>query len=112
MGNKEKADKQKVVSDIVALENALDMYKLDNHHYPTTNQGLESLVEAPTLPPLAANYNKEGYIKRLTADPWGNDYVLVNPGEHGAYDLLSAGPDGEMGTEDDITNWGLSKKKK
>ncbi|HAJ7849830.1 TPA: type II secretion system major pseudopilin GspG, partial [Escherichia coli] len=91
---------------------ALDMYKLDNHHYPTTNQGLESLVEAPTLPPLAANYNKEGYIKRLPADPWGNDYVLVNPGEHGAYDLLSAGPDGEMGTEDDITNWGLSKKKK
>lgn len=112
MGNKEKADKQKAVSDIVALENALDMYKLDNHHYPTTNQGLESLVEAPTLPPLAANYNKEGYIKRLPADPWGNDYVLVNPGEHGAYDLLSAGPDGEMGTEDDITNWGLSKKKK
>ena len=52
------------------------------------------------------------YIKRLPADPWGNDYVLVNPGEHGAYDLLSAGPDGEMGTEDDITNWGLSKKKK
>lgn len=81
MGNKEKADKQKAVSDIVALENALDMYKLDNHRYPTTNQGLESLVEAPTLPPLAANYNKEGYIKRLPADPWGNDYVsliLVN----------------------------------
>lgn len=69
MGNKEKADKQKAVSDIVALENALDMYKLDNHRYPTTNQGLESLVEAPTLPPLAANYNKEGYIKRLPADP-------------------------------------------
>lgn len=44
------------------------MYKLDNHRYPTTNQGLESLVEAPTLPPLAANYNKEGYIKRLPAD--------------------------------------------
>lgn len=78
MGNKEKADKQKAVSDIVALENALDMYKLDNHRYPTTNQGLESLVEAPTLPPLAANYNKEGYIKRLPADPQGNDYVLVN----------------------------------
>lgn len=78
MGNKEKADKQKAVSDIVALENALDMYKLDNHHYPTTNQGLESLVEAPTLPPLAANYNKEGYIKRLPADARGNDYVLVN----------------------------------
>ncbi len=88
------------------------MYKLDNHRYPTTNQGLESLVEAPTLPPLAANYNKEGYIKRLPADPRGNDYVLVNPGEHGAYDLLSAGPDGEMGTEDDITNWGFEQEEK
>ena len=74
MGNKEKADKQKAVSDIVALENALDMYKLDNHHYPTTNQGLESLVEAPTLPPLAANYNKEGYIKRLPM----SSLILVN----------------------------------
>ena len=59
MGNKEKADKQKAVSDIVALENALDMYKLDNHHYPTTNQGLESLVEAPTLPPLAATITRK-----------------------------------------------------
>lgn len=81
MGNKEKADKQKAVSDIVALENALDMYKLDNHRYPTTNQGLESLVEAPTLPPLAANYNKEGYIKRLPADPWAmimSSLILVN----------------------------------
>ncbi len=81
MGNKEKADKQKAVSDIVALENALDMYKLDNHHYPTTNQGLESLVEAPTLPPLAANYNKEGYIKRLPANPWAmimSSLILVN----------------------------------
>ena len=55
MGNKEKADKQKAVSDIVALENALVMYKLDNNHYPTTNQGLEPLVEARTLPPLAPN---------------------------------------------------------
>lgn len=59
MGNKEKADKQKAVSDIVALENALDMYKLDNHRYPTTNQGLESLVEAPTLPPLAATITRK-----------------------------------------------------
>lgn len=81
MGNKEKADKQKAVSDIVALENALDMYKLDNHRYPTTNQGLESLVEAPTQPLLAANYNKEGYIKRLPADPWAmimSLLILVN----------------------------------
>ncbi len=69
MGNKEKADKQKPSAILWRWKTPPDMYKLDNHRYPTTNQGLESLVEAPTLPPLAANYNKEGYIKRLPADP-------------------------------------------
>lgn len=69
MGNKDRADRQKAVSDIVALENALDMYKLDNHRYPTTEQGMEALVEAPTLAPLAENYNADGYIRRLPADP-------------------------------------------
>ena len=96
----------------MALENAtLTNVQARQSSLSTTNQGLESLVSTDTAT-AGANYNKEGYIKRLPADPWGNDYVLVNPGEHGAYDLLSAGPDGEMGTEDDITNWGLSKKKK
>lgn len=69
MGNKERADTQKAVSDIVALENALDMYKLDNHRYPTTEQTLEALVTLPTLSPLPTNYRNDGYIKRLPADP-------------------------------------------
>lgn len=112
MGNKEKADKQKATSDIVALENALDMYKLDNNRYPTTDQGLNALIEAPSLPPVATNYNTSGYIKRLPVDPWGNDYLLVSPGEHGAIDLISAGPDSEVGTADDISNWSLNQKKK
>ncbi|MCM7886732.1 type II secretion system major pseudopilin GspG [Enterobacter sichuanensis] len=110
MGNKDRADRQKAVSDIVALENALDMYKLDNHHYPTTDQGLDALVVAPTLAPLAENYNPEGYIRRLPADPWGNEYVLISPGEHGAIDISSTGPDGEIGTADDISNWDNDKK--
>ena len=110
MGNKDRADRQKAVSDIVALENALDMYKLDNHRYPTTDQGLDALVVAPTLAPLAENYNPEGYIRRLPADPWGNEYVLISPGEHGAIDISSTGPDGEIGTADDINNWDYDKK--
>ena len=110
MGNKDRADRQKAVSDIVALENALDMYKLDNHRYPTTDQGLDALVVAPTLTPLAENYNPEGYIRRLPADPWGNEYVLISPGEHGAIDISSTGPDGEIGTADDINNWDYDKK--
>lgn len=110
MGNKDRADRQKAVSDIVALENALDMYKLDNHRYPTTEQGLEALITAPELSPKAENYNTDGYIRRLPADPWGNDYILISPGEHGAIDISSVGPDGEAGTADDINNWDNNKK--
>lgn len=107
MGSKDKADKQKVVSDVIALENALDMYKLDNGSYPSTDQGLEALVTEPSGDPEPRNYREDGYIKRLPQDPWGNDYILNNPGEHGKIDILSVGLDGEEGTDDDIGNWNL-----
>ncbi|KAA0514953.1 type II secretion system major pseudopilin GspG [Enterobacter kobei] len=110
MGNKDRADRQKAASDIIALENALDMYKLDNHRYPTTEQGLEALITAPAQAPRAENYNPDGYIRRLPADPWGNDYILISPGEHGAIDIMSTGSDAETGTEDDIHNWDNDKK--
>ena len=103
MGNKEKADTQKATSDIVALEGSLDMYKLDNHRYPTTEQGLQALVTKPEIAPIPNGYRTDGYI---------NDYRLVSPGEHGAVDVFSAGPDGEANTADDITNWSLDKKEK
>ncbi|WP_028772886.1 type II secretion system major pseudopilin GspG [Shewanella waksmanii] len=107
MGNKDKADQQKAVSDIVALENALDMYKLDNSVYPTTEQGLEALVQKPTLSPEPRNYREGGYIRRLPQDPWGNEYLLLSPGENGTLDIFSAGADRQPGTEDDIGNWDL-----
>lgn len=110
MGNKEKADRQKAVSDITALENALDMYKLDNSIYPNTEQGLEALVSKPTSQPEPRNYRDDGYIKRLPQDPWSNDYQLVSPGEHGKIDIFSMGLDGEAGTDDDIGNWNLDAK--
>ena len=111
MGNKEQADRQKAVSDIVALENALDMYKLDNSRYPTTEQGLEALVSKPQGDPAPRNYKEDGYIKRLPQDPWGNNYQLMSPGEHGKIDVFSMGLDGEAGTDDDIGNWNMDKKK-
>ena len=111
MGNKDKADRQKVISDVIALENALDMYKLDNSIYPNTEQGLEALVEEPSGTPEPRNYREDGYIKRLPQDPWGNDYILNSPGEHGKIDVLSVGPDAEEGTDDDIGNWNLDAKK-
>jgi len=107
MGNKDKADLQKAVSDIVALENSLDMYKLDNSIYPTTEQGLEALIQKPTSSPEPRNYRADGYVKRLPQDPWRSDYLLLSPGENGKLDVFSAGPDGQAGTEDDIGNWNL-----
>lgn len=112
MGNKERADSQKATSDIVALEGSLDMYKLDNHRYPTTEQGLQALVSKPEVAPIPSNYRSDGYIRRLPTDPWGSDYILVSPGEHGTVDLFSAGSDGEANTADDINNWSLDKKEK
>ncbi len=108
LGNKEKADQQKVVSDIIALENALDMYKLDNGRYPTTEQGLDALVNKPNSSPEPRAYRSGGYVKRLPQDPWGNDYLLLSPGERGVLDVFSAGFDGQPGSEDDIGNWNLS----
>lgn len=106
-GNKEIAERQKVVSDLTALEGAMDMYKLDNHRYPTTDQGLDALVNEPTISPEPRNYRRAGYVKRLPKDPWGNEYLLISPGEVGEYDIFSAGLDGEEGTDDDIGTWNM-----
>jgi general secretion pathway protein G len=107
MGSQERANVQKAVSDINALEGSLSLYKMDNYDYPTTEQGLEALVEQTDIEPEPRRFPEGGYIKRLPQDPWGNDYVLLNPGEQGRFDVFSAGPDREAGTEDDIGNWNL-----
>ncbi|MFV0447423.1 MAG: type II secretion system major pseudopilin GspG [Vibrio sp.] len=109
MGNKEKADQQKAITDIVALENALDMYKLDNSVYPTTDQGLDALVTKPSNPE-PRNYRDGGYIRRLPQDAWGNDYQYLSPGDNGTVDIFSLGADGQEGGEGanaDIGNWNI-----
>ena len=109
MGSQERANMQKAVSDVTALETSLSLYKMDNYDYPTTEQGLEALVEQTDIEPEPRRFPEGGYIKRLPKDPWGNDYVLLNPGEQGKMDVFSVGPDGEAGTEDDIGNWNLGE---
>ncbi|MDN3700525.1 type II secretion system major pseudopilin GspG [Vibrio artabrorum] len=109
LGNKEKADQQKAITDIVALENALDMYKLDNSVYPTTDQGLDALVSKPSSPE-PRNYRDGGYIKRLPNDPWGNEYQFLSPGDNGTIDIFTLGADGQEGGEGiaaDIGNWNM-----
>ncbi|AMG30724.1 type II secretion system protein GspG [Grimontia hollisae] len=110
LGNKDKADQQKAVTDISALEGALDMYRLDNSVYPTTDQGLDALVSKPSSSPEPRNYREGGYIKRLPQDPWGNEYQYLNPGEHGTVDIFTLGADGQEGGEgvnQDIGNWNM-----
>ena len=108
LGNQEEAQLKKAAVDIQQLESALEMYKLKSNRFPTTEQGLDALVIAPTLDPIPRNYPTDGYIKRLPDDPWGNPYVLISPGEMGTIDIFSNGPDGEPGTDDDIGNWNIN----
>ena len=107
MGSQDRANMQKAVSDVTALETSLSLYRMDNYNYPSTDQGLEALVEKSDVEPEPRRFPEDGYIKRLPKDPWGNEYVLLNPGENGKMDVFSVGPDGEPGTEDDIGNWNL-----
>ncbi|MBA4725508.1 MAG: type II secretion system major pseudopilin GspG [Pseudomonas sp.] len=96
--------------DIKAIAAALDMYKLDNFAYPSTQQGLEALVKKPSGSPQPKNWNRDGYLKRLPKDPWGNDYQYLSPGTQGQFDLYSFGADGKPGGSDlnaDIGNWDL-----
>lgn len=86
-------------ADLRSIATALDMYKLDNFSYPTTQQGLEALVSKPSQPPVPTRW-KEGYLKKLPSDPWGNAYQYLSPGTHGAYDLYSLGPNGNPSQPD------------
>ena len=105
MGQQEEAALDKARLDIQQLEDAMNMYKLKNKKYPTTEQGLEALVTKTTIDPIPRRFPEGGYLKELPLDPWDNHYQLVSPGEVGKIDLFSMGPDGEVGTEDDIGNW-------
>lgn len=106
--NQQEAQLKAAATDIVRLEGALEMYKLRTNRFPTTEQGLDALVNIPTLDPIPRNYPDEGFIKRLPEDPWGNPYTLISPGELGAIDIFSNGPDFEPGTDDDIGTWNVN----
>lgn len=98
----------KAKQDIKTLESALEMYRLNNFTYPSTEQGLEALISRPSGTPAANNWRPGGYIKQLPKDPWGQDYQFLSPGSRGEYDLWTYGADGQSGGEAeaaDIGNW-------
>lgn len=98
MNRPEQAKVTVAKGDIKAIAAALDMYKLDNFAYPSTQQGLEALVEKPTGNPQPKNWNRDGYLKQVPQDPWGNPYQYLSPGTQSRpFDLYSYGADGQEG---------------
>ncbi|MCZ8130471.1 MAG: type II secretion system major pseudopilin GspG [Steroidobacteraceae bacterium] len=99
LGRIDEARVTKAKNDLRLYESALDMYRMDNFRYPTTDQGLQALVRRPSDPNVR-NWRPEGYVKQLVQDPWDRDYVYVAPGTNGApYDLYTLGADGQPGGE-------------
>jgi general secretion pathway protein G len=92
--------------DILAIQNALEMYQLDNGDYPTNEQGLEALVTKPSSSPIPTNWQQ--YLRKLPIDPWQNPYRYKYPGEHGDIDIYSDGPNKKINGEPNIIgNWQL-----
>jgi general secretion pathway protein G len=97
-------------SDLAAIRQALKLYRLDNQRYPTAAQGLRALVEKPADPPAPPNWKPGGYLEKLPRDPWGHDYLYLNPGLKGDVDVFTYGADGQQGgtgADGDIGSWDL-----
>jgi len=110
MGHPEEAKRTKAALQIQGIETALKMYRLDNGTYPSTEQGLQALVEAPSVGNLPPKWRKGGYLEKgkVPLDPWRHEFIYLSPGVNGDFDLSSYAIDGEAGGEGDakdINNW-------
>jgi general secretion pathway protein G len=124
MGRTDDAKRTAAKVQIRNIEGALQLYKLDNGVYPSTEQGLKALVEKPSVGVIPKKWKLGGYLPKLPVDPWANPYKYLspsqspgqNPGQSsslkGEYEIISLGTDGEVGGEGinaDIANWNLDK---
>ena len=100
----------KAKADIRTIDSSLKMFRLENFKYPTTDQGLQALVEKPADPSIK-NWSEGGYLDKLLKDPWGYEYQYLYPGTQGnEFDLFTLGADGQPGGDGinaDIGNWNL-----
>jgi len=93
----DEAKRTKAAADLRAVQQALNLYRLDNGGYPTTDQGLQALVTKPQSGTIPRRWNSEGYLEKVQTDPWGHPYIYISNGDH--YTLKSFGADGEEGGE-------------
>ncbi len=114
MGRPDEAKQVKARVQIESLETAIKLYKLDSGIYPTTEQGLQALVEQPQTGTLPKKWRKGGYLEKgkVPKDPWGNEFIYLSPGAHGDYDIIAYGADGVPGGEEfdkDISSWEIEE---
>ena len=110
MNRPEQARKIRAKQDIQSIQNAMDLYRLDNGSYPSQAQGIEALITKPSGDPAPMNYTPGGYLKMKPVDPWGKPYMYKNPGTHGGdIDIYTYGKSGKPG-KDTIGNWDKSSK--
>ena len=103
---------QKVGADFKAIETSLKMYRLDNFVYPSSEQGLEALVDKPSIDPIPRQYRNNGYLQKLPKDPWNRPYLYLSPGEEEEYDIYTLGADGVTGGEGqnaDMNIWAIGE---
>ena len=108
MSRPDEARRVAAKQDIGTVMQALNLYRLDNGRYPSSDQGLRALIEKPSTDPVPGNWKSGGYLERLPSDPWGNPYQYLSPGVHGDIDVFSYGADGKAGGEAndaDIGSW-------
>ncbi len=111
MGRSDQAKITIAETQLKNIQSALDLYRLDNSHYPSTQQGLDALISKPSGSPEPKNWNPDGYLKSIPEDPWGNEYQYVSPGTEGPYDLYSLGSDGQEGGDGDAADISVWKAK-
>lgn len=112
-GQVDKAKVKQTMADFATIEQALKLYRLDNHRYPTNEQGLDALRTKPSIDPVPRQWQPGGYLESPPIDPWENAYIYVIPGEKGDFDIYSLGADGQRGGEGpdaDIYNWDRFEK--
>ena len=105
MGRPDDARAVRATQDVAAIVSALNMYRLDNYAYPSSEQGLMALVSKPMD---AHDWRAGGYLANLPTDPWNHEYQYLNPGQHGEIDVWTLGADGKPGGEGingDVGNW-------
>lgn len=109
IGRIDQAAATRVKNDIRQVESALQLYRLDNFKYPSTDEGLEALVTKPS-DVSAPNWKPGGYLPRVPKDPWDKAYLYRAPGQQGEIDVYTLGADGQEGGEGvnaDIGNWNI-----